>query len=458
MISILIIDDEVSMLRGIEFHLQESTNYRIYTASDRKTAIDLLNTHEFDLVVSDLMLPEIVDGLAIIQAAKTQWYLPSVLAMTAFDSVENAVNAMKAGADDFISKGFGLDEMSLRIDNMLEKKKHVDRLSIENRILRETIQKQFSDYQIVGKSSKIISLMKKVQKVAADAKVTCLIEGESGTGKELVASAIHDLSTRKNGTFVAVNTGGIPKDLIASELFGHLKGSFTGAISDKKGKFEEAHKGSLFLDEISTMDVPVQISLLRVLETSLIERVGSIKPIKVDVRIICASNDDLQKLIEKQKFREDLYYRLNVFNIELPPLRKRKQDIPYLIKYFRTLFNLELNKAIKEITAPALQVLKEYSWPGNVRELRNVLLRAVLAAEDVLDVNHLPTELTKNKLGSEIISFRAGTPLSEVERTMILQTLNAVNGNKLKAAEILGITRRSLYNKLEDYNIKDKNL
>jgi DNA-binding NtrC family response regulator len=206
------------------------------------------------------------------------------------------------------------------------------------------------------------------------------------------------------------------------------------------------------------MSNPVQISLLRVLETNIIERVGSTKPIKVKVRIICASNENLQELIKQQKFREDLYYRLNVVNIELPPLRKRKQDISYLVKYYRMLFNLELNKNITDITKGAMQILKNYSWPGNIRELRNVLLRAVLAADDNIDIQHLPADLTQNKVGSEIISIRAGTPLSEVEKTMIIQTLSAVSGNKLKAAEILGITRRSLYNKLEDYQINDKKL
>jgi len=274
----------------------------------------------------------------------------------------------------------------------------------------------------------------------------------------LVARAIHNLSPKSKGNFVAVNTGGIPKDLIASELFGHLKGAFTGAITDKKGKFEEAHQGTLFLDEISTMSLPVQISLLRVLENSVIERVGSNKPIKVDVRIICASNENLAQLIKEQKFREDLYYRLNVVNIELPPLRKRKQDIPHLAKYYRTLFNLELNKNVNSIVPEAMTILKQYSWPGNVREFRNVLLRAMLSAEDTIELSHLPEEIMKGKVGTEIISFRAGTPLSQVEKAMIIQTLSAVNGNKLKAAEILGISRRSLYNKLEDYQIDDKNL
>jgi DNA-binding NtrC family response regulator len=360
---------------------------------------------------------------------------------------------MQAGALNYISKPVIPQKLLQIVEDSLSTP-NTDLIRKDN---SKILDKMRHFQEMVGLSKPIQAVYQKIQEVAPT-DIPVLILGESGTGKELVAKAIHDLSTRNKGTFVAVNTGGIPKDLIASELFGHLKGAFTGAISDKKGKFEEAHEGTLFLDEISTMSIPVQISLLRVLETNVIERVGSTKPIKVNVRIICASNEDLQELIRQQKFREDLYYRLNVFNIELPPLRKRKQDIPYLVKYFRSLFNLELNKNIREISPDAMQILKEYSWPGNIRELRNVLLRAVLSAENILEVKHLPLELTQNKIGTDLITFRAGTPLSEVEKVMILQTLQAVNGNKLKAAEILGITRRSLYNKLETYQLVDKEL
>ncbi len=448
---ILIIDDDDNLRDGL-INLLELHDYEVNGASDGKKALHILENQIFDLIITDYKMQE-VDGMSFLKTISRLYPSIKVIMITGYGSIEHAVEAMQAGAINYIAKPI-IPQKLIKIvaDILTTSQGHDTRKSS-----RKDLEKLRHFHELVGLSKPMQEVYRKIREVAPT-DIPVLILGESGTGKELVAKAIHDLSTRKNGTFVAVNTGGIPKDLIASELFGHLKGSFTGAILDKKGKFEEAHKGSLFLDEISTMDIPVQISLLRVLETNLIERVGSTKPIKVDVRIICASNDDLQKLIEKQRFREDLYYRLNVFNIELPPLRKRKQDIPYLIKYFRTLFNFELNKSIKEVTAPALQVLKQYSWPGNVRELRNVLLRAVLAAEDILDANHLPAELTKNKLGSEIISFRAGTPLSEVERTMILQTLSAVNGNKLKAAEILGITRRSLYNKLEDYDTKDKNL
>ncbi len=303
------------------------------------------------------------------------------------------------------------------------------------------------------------AVYRKIKEVAAT-DVPVLIIGESGTGKELVAAAIHEMSNRKIGPFVAVNTGAIARDLVASELFGHLKGAFTGAIGDKKGRFEEANNGTLFLDEIGTMSMAVQISLLRVLETHVIERVGSGRPISVDVRIIAASNEALENLIEKNLFRQDLYYRLNVFSISVPPLRERKPDIIYLVNYYREMFNKELNKDVRSFTPEAIQALKAYDWPGNVRELRNVMLRTILSsgAAQTIDLKNLPSVVLKPGLKGRQISFRPGTSLLEVEKTMILQTLKAVNGNKVKAANILGISRRSLYNKLEEYQIADDGL
>ncbi len=448
---ILIIDDDDNLRDGL-INLLELQDYEVNGAADGKEALQILEDQIYDLVITDYKMQE-VDGMRFLKTINHQYPSLKVIMITGYGSIEHAVEAMQAGAINYIAKPV-IPQKLLKIVE--------DTVAIANnhRVAKssdEVLAKLRHFHDFVGASKPMQEVYRKIREVAPT-DLPVLILGESGTGKELVARAIHDLSPRKDGTFVAVNTGGIPKDLIASELFGHLKGAYTGAISDKKGKFEEAHNGSLFLDEISTMDMPVQISLLRVLETSVIERVGSTKPINVNVRIICASNENLQELIKQQRFREDLYYRLNVINIELPPLRKRKQDIPYLIKYFRMLFNKELNKDIKDITPAALQTLKQYSWPGNIRELRNVLLRAVLATNDEIEEKHLPAELTKNKIGSEIISFRAGTSLSEVEKTMIIETLNAVKGNKLKAAEILGITRRSLYNKLEDYHINDKKL
>jgi two-component system response regulator HydG len=448
---ILIIDDDENLRDGL-INLLGLQGFEVDGAPDGKVALDMLEDQVFDLIITDYKMQE-MDGMRFLKTITRQSPTLKVIMITGYGSIEHAVEAMQAGALNYISKPVNPQKLIQIVEDSLATPNSDIISKGDNKTLNKL--RHFQD--MVGLSKPMQIVYRKIQEVAPT-DIPVLILGESGTGKELVAKAIHDLSPRRDGTFVAVNTGGIPKDLIASELFGHLKGAYTGAISDKKGKFEEAHDGSLFLDEISTMSIPVQISLLRVLETSVIERVGSTKPIKVNVRIICASNENLQELIKHQKFREDLYYRLNVVNIELPPLRKRKQDLPYLVKYFRTLFNLELNKDIAEVTPEAMQLLKNYSWPGNVRELRNVLLRAVLSAESVIDLAHLPAELTDSRVGSEIISFRAGTPLSEVEKVMILETLQAVKGNKLRAAEVLGITRRSLYNKLEDYSIDNKNL
>jgi two-component system response regulator HydG len=447
---ILIIDDDENLRDGL-LNLMGLHGYEVKGAEDGKIALEILEEQVFDLVITDYKMQDI-DGMRFLKTISKSYPTLKVIMITGYGSIEHAVEAMQAGALNYISKPVHPQKLIEIVEDIL---------SQTNKDVPHATNKQISQlrhfHNMVGMSKPMQDVYRKIQEVAPT-DIPVLIHGESGTGKELVAQAIHDTSPRKDGPFIAVNTGGIPKDLIASELFGHLKGAFTGAISDKKGKFEEAHQGTLFLDEISTMSIPVQISLLRVLETSVIERVGSTKPIKVHVRIICASNENLQELIKQQKFREDLYYRLNVFNLELPPLRKRTQDIKYLVNYFRNLFNLELNKNIQDISPEALQILKNYSWPGNIRELRNVLLRAILSAEKKIESRHLPIELTNTKIGSEIISIRAGTSLSEVEKRMIIETLNAVRGNKLKAAEILGITRRSLYNKLEDYQIDDKNL
>ncbi len=448
---ILIIDDEDNHREGLMM-LLEAKGYNVFGASNGKQALDLLEDQVFDLIITDYKMQQ-MDGMRLLKVIRKDFPSIKVIMITGFGSIEHAVEAMQSGAINYITKPVQPQKLLKIIENSLSSSFQIKGKEKQNAELKKLLH----FHQMVGLSKPMQEVYRKIQEVAPT-NVPVLILGESGTGKELVARAIHDFSPRKNGPFIPVNTGGIPKELIASELFGHLKGSFTGAISDKKGKFEEANRGSLFLDEIGTMGIPVQISLLRVLETKVIEKVGSNKPIPIDVRIICASNENLLDLIQEHKFREDLYYRLNVFSIEIPPLRKRKQDIPYLLKYYRLLFNQELGKNITGFTKEALKTLKNYNWPGNVRELRNVVLRAMLTAKDVIDVEHLPKELSDDSLKTEIITFRAGTPLSEVEQTMIIQTLKAVKGNKLKASEILGISRRSLYNKLEEYKIDDKNL
>ncbi len=446
---LLIIDDDDNFREGL-LTILEAKGWNVEGAANGQEAIDRLDREVFELIITDYKMQQ-MDGMRLLKTISKNYPSIKVIMMTGYGSIEHAVEAMQSGAINYITKPVKSEKLIELINQTLAvEQKESDRAND-----KKALEKLQHFHQMVGLSKPMQEVYQKIREVA-DTDVPVLILGESGTGKELVAQAIHKLSNRRNQAFIAVNTGGIPKELIASELFGHLKGSFTGAISDKKGKFEEAHQGTLFLDEIGTMGLQVQISLLRVLENRTIEKIGSNKPIKVDVRIICASNEDLMELIKNQKFREDLYYRLNVFAIEIPPLRRRKQDIPYLIKFYRHLFNIELQKNVAGMTKEALQIMKDYSWPGNVRELRNVVLRAMLSAKDAIETKHLPKELTTNRVGSEIISFKAGTTLSEVEERMIVQTLKAVKGNKLKASEILGISRRSLYNKLEDYQIDEK--
>jgi len=465
---ILIVDDELSMLRGIEFYLQENTNYHILTASDRERALDILETNEIDLVVTDLMLPDIKDGLHIMETAKKQWYLPTVLAMTAFESVENAVNAMKAGADDFVSKGFGLDELSLRIENLLKKKKQVDQLSIENRILRETIQRQFSDFKIIGQSPKMLDLMKKVQKVAADARSTCLIEGESGTGKDLVARTVHALSVRKNAPFVPINCAAIPENLIESELFGHEKGAFTGAYTTKQGKFEHAQGGIIFLDEIGELPITLQVRLLRVLEERSFYRIGGKQAIDVDVMVISATNQDLKKLVNDGRFREDLYFRLNVINMVVPPLRDRRQDIQQLAQFFLEKFNRERNKQLK-FSKKTLALLETYDFPGNVRELRNIIEDAFVFTEG--DLIH-PENLTFRRsdisggisgdhhtmqLPANIHRLTRKKALTLFEMEYYRRLVEGTYWNIHEAAKIAGHTREWLSKKLKKLGLKNVN-
>lgn len=449
---ILIVDDEENLRLGMATVLEDA-GYQVEQAAHGMEGIEKLGKSVFDLVITDYKMTE-MDGLRFIEHLKGEYPSVKVIMVTGYGSIENAVEAMKLGAINYLQKPvkgkqlLGMVETILQTGNSVE----VTEAQKEDRL------KKYSHFhKLVGQSKPMQQVYRKIKEVVPT-DIPVLIMGESGTGKEMIANAIHELSSRENQPFIAVNTGAIPRELIASELFGHLKGAFTGAIADKKGKFEEANGGTLFLDEIGTMSTEVQISLLRVLETQVIEKVGSNKSIKVDVRIIAASNESLEKMIEESRFREDLYYRLNVFMIELPPLRDRQADIPYLANFYRESFNVELGKTIAGFTKRAMDVLTEYHWPGNVRELRNTVLRGVLTAQGQIDVKHLPKNIVKPGLAQVNITFKPGIPLSEVEKTMIIQTLKAVRGNKLKAANILGISRRSLYNKLEEYEIGESEM
>jgi DNA-binding NtrC family response regulator len=447
--SILIVDDDKNHRSGMMTLLEEE-GFTVDSAQNGREGAEKLEQNIYDLILTDYKMNE-MDGMNFLKHISTNYPSLKVIMITGFGTIEHAVEAMQHGAINYITKPFKPQKLIKTIHSVLQGEEEPSQEKIE-----EQLKKYYHFHKMLGQTQVMQQVYRKIKEVAPT-DISVLIIGESGTGKELVANAIHDLSPRKKGPFVAVNTGAIPRELIASELFGHLKGAFTGAISDKKGKFEEANGGTLFLDEISTMDHQVQISLLRVLETQVVERVGSNRSVKVDVRTIAATNENPDDLIHKDRFREDLYYRLNVFTIELPPLRDRKADIAYLTDYYRHVFNLELSKNITGFDPNVMETLKKYPWPGNVRELRNIILRSVLAAENdkPIRLSFLPKNIVKPDMGGPNITFKPGTSLSEVEKTMIIQTLRAVNGNKLKAAKILGISRRSLYNKLEEYQIPE---
>ena len=468
MYHILIVDDEESMLKGIEFNLQDNPDYDVKSATNKEDAIQILKTSEIDLVVSDLMMPDVTDGLAVMKTAKEQWYNPSVLAMTAFESIENAVKAMQAGADDFISKGFGIDELTFRIEGILKKKKQIDQLANANKILLETIQQHYSDYKIIGNSFQIVELLKRVKRVAEDATATCLIQGESGTGKELVARTIHILSKRKNAPFVAINCAAIPENLIESELFGHEKGSFTNAYSTKPGKFENAKGGIIFLDEIGELPLPLQVRLLRVLEERSFYRIGGTRPIEVDVMILAASNKNLYNLVQKGAFREDLYFRLNVVQIEIPPLRSRPEDIPILANFFLERFNRERKKQIR-FSEEALQLLQTYKFPGNVRELRNIVENAFIFCDgDFIEPYNLTLRSDYDNLDSKTELEQLDKPipsnnnlsyheaLENFERGYFNKILEEVYWSKIEAAKKAGISREWLSKKIQRLGLNDQ--
>lgn len=442
---VLVIDDDKNHREGLVLLLQ-AHNYKVDQADGANPAMQLIQKNAYDLVITDFKMKEI-DGMELLKMINDYDPLLKVIMVTGYSSIEHAVRAVHLGAVDYIPKPVDPAKLKIIIERILKAPIITKKIDVPEKYIH------FDD--LVGKSRGIKNVIKKVHEIA-DVDVPVLIFGESGTGKELVAQAIHKASLRKDEPFIAVNTGAIPKDLISSELFGHVKGAFTGAIDNKKGKFEEANGGTLFLDEISSMSSQVQIALLRVLENQKIDRVGGAQEIDINVRIVAATNENMDDMIAAGKFREDLYYRLNVYNIEIPPLRDRSEDIPLICSYFLEKFNNEYAKNVAEFDDETLEVLKRYSWPGNIRELRNIVLRSMIGAKNVIKKKDLPEMIRKGTVPGHEIRFPAGTPLPDIERESIIKTLQMAKGNKLKAAEILGISRRSLYNKLEDYHINDE--
>jgi two-component system, NtrC family, response regulator AtoC len=449
--SILIVEDEAKMRRLLELNLGED-GFTTFSAGDAESGVKLLREHAIDLVLTDLKLPGI-NGLEFLQTIKRQNAALPVVVMTAFGSVETAVEAMKAGASDYVLKPFSLTEMRMVIRKELD----VHNLREENRSLREALGKRYSHPNIVARSAKMQEVLATVERVAPT-NSTVLLGGESGVGKDLIARAIHEKSRRASGPFLKINSTAIPENLLESELFGFEKGAFTGAAASKPGKFELADKGTIFLDEIGDVPPATQVKLLRVLQEREFERLGGTKTIKVDVRLIAATNRDLRAALEEGTFREDLYYRLNVVPIDIAPLRERKEDIPELANLFMSRFAGDSGKTIESISPEAMKILVNYHWPGNVRELQNIVERGcALAKGNVLDVSDIHLDVRPAKASNGSGGFLPdGMTLEQWEDEMVQEALRRANGNKSQAARLLGLSRNALRYRLSKIGIADE--
>ena len=453
--TILVADDDAS-IRSLLKQLLSDEGYSVVEATTGTEVVEKVKDTNPDLVIMDVRMPEL-DGIEALPKVKQASPKTSVLIMTAFGSSNAAIKAMELGAFDYITKPFELDKISHTVKRVIEYRD----LTSEVQVLRDEISSLVQTERIVGNSPAMQEVYKTVGKVAkADA--TVLITGESGTGKELVAEALHYNSNRRSGPIVKVSCAALPETLLEAELFGHEKGSFTGAMTQRRGRFEMADKGTIFLDEIGEMSLPMQTKLLRVLQERKIERVGSSLPIKVDIRIICATNKDLQRQVEQQKFRDDLFYRLNVINIHMPPLRDRKEDIPALVEHFLAKHRYSATAQPAAISEEALKRLMEYEWPGNVRELENVVERAVvLSRGQIITSRELPfgdhegdghEEEGGDEVSVEKSFFKKS--VAQFEKDLIMKALRDANGNRSKAAEMLGIYRRLLYAKIKEYGLE----
>jgi DNA-binding NtrC family response regulator len=446
---ILVVDDD-NTFREFVVEVLLRKNYAVDAAENGQRAVEYMKSKNYDLVVSDIRMPG-MDGLQVFEKALQLQPQARVIMLTAYASLEDAVELMHKGAFYYIEKPCDPDRLEILVQRALENQQ----LQIENHHLRTELKARYDFGNMVGKSKTMQEIFDHVA-IVAQSRSTVLIQGQSGTGKELVARAIHYNSPRVNGPFIKLNCAALPQDLIESELFGHEKGSFTGAVKQTKGRFELADGGTLLLDEISEIEPPLQAKLLRVLQEREFERIGSGTSIKVDVRVVATTNRNLAEEIEKGNFREDLYYRLNVIPIQIPTLSKRKEDIPDLITHFIEKYNKENDKNIQGVTDKALETLMAYNWPGNIRELENYIERAIVICQDnhITDT-HLPLDILSNESRGpqNNNSIQVGTTVREVEKQLILKTLEAHNGNRTTAADILGISARTLRNKLHEYGL-----
>ena len=447
--TILIVDDEKHTRDGLRRLLED--DYDVYVAEDIRGALDVLEREQVDLLLTDLRLGN-EDGMTLIERALKMPHPPICIMMTAYGSVDTAVEAMKRGAYDFVTKPLNLDKVEILIARALQGRK----LEQENRSLRQQVDERYGLENIVGESPALHEVLDTIRQVAPSS-ASVLIEGESGTGKELAAHAIHNLSRRNKAKFVAIHCAALSPQLLESELFGHEKGAFTGASERRIGRFEQANGGTIFLDEIGEIDASTQVKLLRVMsEQHAFERVGGNQTLRADVRVIAASNKNLEKLVQEGKFRDDLFFRLNVVRITMPPLRERKEDIPLLVRGFLRHFCTANDKPFLDLTTDAMNALLSYNWPGNVRELRTAIEHGVvMAAGPKITLRDLPVAV-RQAAGQEVPRgvSQASSPLDlrETERKLILQALAATNGNVTAAAKKLGISRRTLHRKINEIN------
>ncbi len=452
---ILVVDDEASMRQLMEIALSKE-GYQVTAADSAGKAQQIFGERSFDLVISDIKLPDL-SGVEVLRHVRQTAPDTPVIMITAYASTDTAVEALRLGAHDYITKPFKIDELKIIIKNALEKK----RLKEEVVQLKRTLQKQHGLDSILGRSPKMLDVFELVQSIAPT-QSTALITGESGTGKELVARAIHVYSQRKAEPFVSINCGALPESLLESELFGHMRGSFTGASTNKKGLFEVADRGSIFLDEIAEMSPAMQVKLLRVLQEKRFRRIGAAEETEVDVRVIAATNKNLEKMVEEKTFREDLYYRLNVIPIALPPLRERREDIPLLAEHFLTRSCGQMGKPISKISDQAMEFLTAYDWPGNVRELENVIERAVaLEMTRVILPERLPENLLRARAAAAVPQAEISDQgldfaqyVANVEKRLLTQALERAGGVQTRAAKLLSMNLRSFRYLLQKYGLK----
>lgn len=446
---ILIADDEKNICDSLKFALED--NYEVFTTQDANQVMEILYSENIDVVLLDLKIGKI-DGITVLKDIKSKLRNVQVIVVTAYGSIKSSINAMKEGAFHYITKPIDMEELYLYVEKAIEYKN----LNYSLTNLKKILHERYSFKEIVGNSDKLRLFLNRVEKVI-DIDSTVLITGESGTGKDLIAKALHFQGNRKDENFIVVNCAAIPENLLESELFGYEKGTFTGADKKKIGKIQLANNGTLFLDEIAEMDLQLQAKILRIVEDMEVTPLGSNRPVKIDVRIVAATNKDLEAEVKSGKFREDLFYRLNVINLEVPPLRERKGDIPILLNYFLNKYNNKLHKEVVGFSKDVIETLEEYKFPGNVRELENLVeMLVALSDNKIISKESLPERYYANNdesYDNSDIRIRIGINLKEIEKIVILKTLDYFQGNRRMTAESLQISERNLQYKIKEYNI-----